>query len=144
MGIGIICQHQKACLLPTWGSNIPPVSPPLSTQGLAIAGCPLWKRPGGYPLQRRVYIWIIGFIDVSLGCRPFAGSRLPIPLAWLILEVWHAATGAPLADSVAAALTWLLSLEVACSTYLSLISSGEWSGGVLTVGPSKVPHYYIV
>lgn len=54
-----------------------------------------------------------------------AGSRLPAPLAWPLLEVWHSAIGTPAADSVAATLLWLVSLEAAGSTYLSLIPIGN-------------------
>ena len=54
-----------------------------------------------------------------------AGSRLPAPVAWPLLEMWHPATGAAAAESVAAALLWLVSLEAAGSAYLTLISPGE-------------------
>jgi hypothetical protein len=85
--------------------------------------------------------------------KPFAGSRLPAPLAWPLLEAWHpgsqdsggggggggggrssngggSGAGAPgtsggAARTVGAALTWLLGLEAAGSAYLALIPDGE-------------------
>jgi len=53
-----------------------------------------------------------------------AGSRLPAPLAWPLLEVWHAAAGSPPSDAVGAALMWVLALEASGSRYMAAIPTG--------------------
>lgn len=73
-----------------------------------------------------------------------AGSRLPAPLAWPLLELWHPCSeggeqlpagggggcskGNEAAAGVGAALTWLLGLEAAGSTYLAAIRAGTAFG----------------
>lgn len=70
---------------------------------------------------------------------PSAGSRLPAPPAWLLLEPWHPSAagdaddtggaadgGAAAAEGIAAALTWLLGLEASGSAYLAAIPTGDF------------------
>ena len=68
-----------------------------------------------------------------------AGSRLPAPPAWPLLEVWHPAAGSLSSETVGAALTWVLALEAAGSRHMAAVPAGGRRGRNCNWGQMMLP-----